>query len=112
MLGLVPELPEMQALAERLHHFVGGSTVRGVDALQFSALKTVVPAPDSLVGRTVERVGRRGKYVLFELGAGQRLVVHLSQGGRVDIEDPAKSTRPKGAVVRLRFEDRRAVLVK
>src|SRR5438309_4947391 len=111
MLGLVPELPEMQALAERLHHFVGGSTVRGVDALQFSALKTVVPAPDSCVGRTVERVGRRGKYVLFEL-AGLRLVVHLSQGGRVDVEDPPKSTRPKGAVVRLRFEGRPSVLVK
>src|SRR5437588_423112 len=111
MLGPVPELPEMQALAERLDRCVGGSVLSGADALQFSALKTVVPAPDSCVGRTVERVGRRGKYVFFEL-AGLRLVVHLSQGGRVDVEDPPKSTRPKGAVVRLRFEGRPSVLVK
>jgi formamidopyrimidine-DNA glycosylase len=111
MLGPVPELPEMQALAERLDRFVGGSVLSGADALQFSALKTVVPAPESLVGRAVEHVGRRGKYVLFELG-GPRLVVHLSQGGRVDVEDPPKSTRPKGAVVRLRFEDGPSVLVK
>jgi len=127
MLGPVPELPEMQALAERLDRFVGGSVLSGADALQFSALKTVVPAPESLVGKSVEHVGRRGKYVLFELTAdpaakgggvpakqakGPRLVVHLSQGGRVDVEDPPKATRPKGAVVRLRFEGRPSVLVK
>ena len=111
MLGPVPELPEMQALAERLDRFVGGSVLSGADALQFSALKTVVPAPESLVGKSVEHVGRRGKYVLFEL-KGPRLVVHLSQGGRVDVEDPPKATRPKGAVVRLRFEGRPSVLVK
>jgi len=111
MLGLVPEMPEMQALAERLDRYVAGSVLSGVDALQFSALKTVVPAPESSIGRTVEHVVRRGKYLIFELG-GPRLVVHLSQGGRVDVEDPPKSTRPKGAVVRLRFEDRPSVLVK
>jgi formamidopyrimidine-DNA glycosylase len=111
MLGLVPEMPEMQALAERLDHFVGGSVLSGADALQFSALKTVAPSPESLVGRTVEHVGRRGKYVIFELG-GPRLMIHLSQGGRVDVEDPPKATRPKGAVVRLRFEGRPSVLVK
>jgi formamidopyrimidine-DNA glycosylase len=56
-------------------------------------------------------VGRRGKYLAFELG-GPRILVHLSQGGRVDVEDPPKSTKPRGAVVRLRFEDRPSVLVK
>src|SRR5207244_2937985 len=110
-LGLVPEMPEMQALAERLDRFVGGAVLTSADALQFSALKTVVPAPEALVGRTVEHVGRRGKYVLFEFG-GPLLVVHLSQGGRVDVEDPPKATRPKGAVVRLRFEGHPSVLVK
>ena len=40
------------------------------------------------------------------------MLVHLSQGGRVDVEDPPKSTKPRGAVVRLRFEDRPSLLVK
>jgi formamidopyrimidine-DNA glycosylase len=44
--------------------------------------------------------------------AGPRLVFHLSQGGRVDVEDPPKSTRPRGCVVRFRFEGRPSVLVK
>ena len=107
----MPELPEMQALAERLDAALAGKTLTGVEPLQFSALKTVVPGPDALVGRTVQDVGRRGKYLLVDFD-GPRLVVHLSQGGRVDVEDPPKRTRPKGAVVRLRFGDGPAVLVK
>jgi formamidopyrimidine-DNA glycosylase len=107
----VPELPEVQALAERLEAAVGGAPFAGAVAHQFSALKTVVPGPESLVGRRLESVGRRGKYLVFDF-AGPRLLVHLSQGGRVDVEDPHKQTRHKGAVVRLRFEDRPALLLK
>jgi formamidopyrimidine-DNA glycosylase len=107
----VPELPEVQALAERLTGAVGGSALAGADVLQFSSLKTVTPRAPELVGRVLDRVGRRGKYLVLELG-GPRLLVHLSQGGRVDVEDPPKSTKPRGAVVRLRFDGRASVLVK
>jgi formamidopyrimidine-DNA glycosylase len=107
----VPELPEVQALAERLDHAVAGSPFAGADPLQFSSLKTVTPRAAELVGRTLERVGRRGKFLLFELD-GPRILAHLSQGGRIDVESPPKATKPRGAVVRLRFEDRPSVLVK
>jgi formamidopyrimidine-DNA glycosylase len=107
----VPELPEVQALAERLTAAVGGAPFVGADVLQFSSLKTVTPRVSEVVGRSLERVGRRGKYLAFELD-GPRILVHLSQGGRIDVEDPPRSTKPRGAVVRLRFEDRASVLVK
>jgi formamidopyrimidine-DNA glycosylase len=107
----MPELPEIQALAERLTHAVGGASFGAADLLSFSSLKTVTPRAAELVGRVLERIGRRGKYLVFELG-GPRMLVHLSQGGRVDVEDPPKSTKPRGAVVRLRFEDRPSLLVK
>jgi formamidopyrimidine-DNA glycosylase len=107
----MPELPEVQALAERLDEAVGGSSFAGADVLQFSSLKTVTPRASELVGTTLRRVARRGKFLVFELG-GPRMLVHLSQGGRVDLEDPPKSTKPKGAVVRLRFEGAPAILVK
>ena len=109
--GGMPELPEVQALAERVGGAVGGATFAGAVPLQFSALKTVTPGPESLVGRTLERAGRRGKFLVLSFG-GPRLLVHLSQGGRVDVEDPPKTTKPKGSVVRLRFEAHPAVLVK
>jgi len=101
----------MQALSERLDSALSGAALGGIDALQFSALKTFDPPPDSLLGRKVEGVGRRGKYLVLELG-GPRLLIHLSQGGRIDLEDPPKRTKPRGAVLRLRFEGRASVLVK
>lgn len=107
----MPELPEMQALAERLERLLAGATLTATDALQFSALKTFDPPPESLVGRELASVGRRGKYLVLEFG-GSRLLVHLSQGGRIDVEDPPKRTRPKGAAVRLRFDGRPSILVK
>ncbi len=106
----MPELPEMQALAERLDALIEGSTFIGADPLQFTALKTVVPSPDEVVGRQVVRVARRGKFLIVDLD-GPRILLHLSQGGRVTIEDPPKKSRPKRGVVRLRFAERPALLV-
>jgi formamidopyrimidine-DNA glycosylase len=113
----VPELPEMQALAERLEAVLAGAAFERAVPIQFSALKTFSPAPESLAGLALTGVGRRGKYVLLELAggrrwAGPRIAFHLSQGGRVDLEDPPKATRPKVGVVRFFFAGRPSVLVK
>ena len=107
----MPELPEVHALAERLDQLLAGSTLVRAVALQFSALKTFDPPPESLKGVSLESVSRRGKYLVFGFG-GPRLLVHLSQGGRVDVEEPPKSTKPRGSVVRFQFDGRPSVLVK
>jgi formamidopyrimidine-DNA glycosylase len=110
----VPEMPQMQALAERVEEWLGGATFEGYEPLGFSGLKTAVPPPDELVGRTLTRVGRRAKYVLLEFSGEpeRRIVFHLSQAGRVDFEQPPKHTKPKGSVVRWKFSDDKAVLVR
>ena len=64
----MPELPEITALAERLAERVAGHAFAGAVPLSFSGLKTVVPAPETLVGRPVAGVGRRGKFLVFEFG--------------------------------------------
>jgi len=102
----------MQALAERLTDVFGGRTLRSTNPLGFSALKTVSPAPDELVGVELHAVRRRGKYLVFEFADGRRVLVHLSQAGRVDIESPAKTTKPRGSVVRFVFDDGRGLLVR
>lgn len=107
----MPELPELQALAERIAGTYGGSVLRRVDAFQFSALKTVEPSPFDLAGRALQGVGRRGKYLSFDFG-DLRVLLHLSQGGRVDFEDPPKSTKPRGSVARFVFESGPSLLVK
>ena len=107
----MPELPEMQALSERLEELYGGSSLVRLDLLQFSALKTVSPTPLDLHGRSLGSIGRRAKYLLFEFGA-DTLMLHLSQGGRIDVESPAKRTKPKGAVARLTFDSGDGFLIK
>lgn len=99
----------MQALAERLDAELAGRALVGWEPLGFAGLKTVKPAPDELIGRTVRGVGRRGKYLVVDFDdAGTpppRVLIHLSQAGRLDVEQPPKKTRGgKGGVVRLRFD--------
>jgi formamidopyrimidine-DNA glycosylase len=107
----MPELPEVRALAERLDERLAGAALGAADALQFSALKTVVPPPETLVGRTLVTVGQRGKYLVFDFD-GPRLALHLSQGGRIDVEDPPRAGRPRGALARFRLADRPALLLR
>jgi formamidopyrimidine-DNA glycosylase len=107
----MPELPELQALSERLHDALAGHELRRADALQFSALKTVTPSPFDLVGKRITSVERRGKYVIFDF-EDARMLVHLAQGGRIDFEMPPKMSKPKGAVARFGFDDAPSILVK
>jgi len=96
-------MPEMQALAERLDARLAGTVLRRADLLGFSSLKTYAPSPDELRGRRLESVGRRAKYLLWTFEGGVRIVVHLSQAGRLDVEEPPKKTKPRGAVARFVF---------
>jgi formamidopyrimidine-DNA glycosylase len=108
----MPEAPQMQALAERVGSWLAGATFEGYVPLGFTGLKTVDPPPEALVGASIVGVDRRAKYVTLHFDNDLRVMFHLSQAGRLDLESPPKTTRPKGAVVRWRFSDDRAVLLR
>ncbi len=93
----------MQALAERLDAVLAGATLQRADLLGFSSLKTYAPPPDAVVGQRLRSVGRRAKYLVWEFEGGVRMVLHLSQAGRLDIEEPPKKTKPRGSVARFVF---------
>jgi len=95
----------MQALAERLDDFVSGHTLLSIDLLGFSSLRTYAPRAEDLSSQVLNGITRRGKYLVWTFGNGIRVVLHLSQAGRVDTERPAKKTRPRGAVARFTFSD-------
>lgn len=105
----MPEMPEVQAHAERLSEGFAGVELRSFRPLAFTALKTHTPAPEEAAGHPLIDVGRRGKYLLlrFEPVA---FVVHLMQGGRLRI-DEKQSTRPRGGQARWSFADGRALLL-
>jgi formamidopyrimidine-DNA glycosylase len=93
----------MQALSERLDARLAGATLERADLLGFSSLKTYAPTPEDLYGHTLRSVGRRAKYLVWEFDDGNRMVLHLSQAGRLDMEEPPKKTKPRGAVARFTF---------
>jgi len=86
----------MQALAERLHLFVSGRALERAELLGFSSLKTASPPVGDLQGRILRSVRRRGKYLVWQFEGGTRIVLHLSQAGRVDVEArPILPARPR-----------------
>jgi formamidopyrimidine-DNA glycosylase len=108
----------MQALSERLALFTEGRALKKVELLGFSSLKTFSPPVEDLYGQVVTSITRRAKYLVWAFSGGPRIVLHLSQAGRVDTEEPPKATRPRGAVARFVFagdaadDPARAVLVR
>ena len=105
----MPELPEIQAHAERLTEGFGGLVLEQFRPLSFTALKTAAPSPDDAVGQPLVRVGRRGKHLLLDHGT-VTFVVHLMQGGRLK-PDAKQSAKPRGGVARWRFDDGQALLL-
>lgn len=101
----------MQALSERMHESFSERSIERIDVLGFSSLKTFEVNPKSLEGETLTSIGRRGKYLDLSVPP-HRVLIHLSQAGRVDIEMPPKATKPKGSVVRFRFSGNTGFLVK
>jgi formamidopyrimidine-DNA glycosylase len=105
---VVPELPEVDALAAALGERMVGHRVASCELASFAALKTVEPALEELTGTTVERVERRGKFVCLESG-GLWLVVHLARGGWIKWYEKVPATRARPGrgplALRLRLED-------
>lgn len=105
----MPELPEVQAHAERLDRDFAGAVLERFTPLSFTALKTATPPPEEAVGQHLVYVGRRGKHLLLDLGV-LTFVVHLMQGGRLRPDDK-QAAKPRGGVARWRFADGRALLL-
>ncbi|GIH65161.1 MULTISPECIES: Fpg/Nei family DNA glycosylase [Microbispora] len=111
----MPELPEVEALAEFLREHAVGHAVIGVDVTAFQALKTVDPPVTALAGLLVTGVARHGKFLDVDCD-GLHFVTHLARGGWLRWRDDltgAKPVRPgKGPLaVRVRLspgEDGRA----
>ena len=105
----MPELPEIQAHAERLTAQFAGAVITKFHPFNFTALKTAVPAPEQAYGTALQRVGRRGKYLLLDFG-DVHFVIHLMQGGRL-LADEAKSAKPRNGQARFVFGDGPALLL-
>ncbi|PRC46543.1 endonuclease VIII, partial [Mycobacterium sp. ITM-2017-0098] len=76
----MPELPEVEALADHLRRHAVGLTVGRVDVAALSVLKTFDPPPTALHGQVVTGANRWGKYLGLQAG-DLHLITHLSRAG-------------------------------
>lgn len=105
----MPELPEVQAHAERLTEQFAGAVLQRFVPITFTALKTATPAPSEAYGLPLIDVGRRGKYLLLRFEPVV-FVVHLMQGGRLLVDDK-QAPKPRNGQARFVFTEGPALLL-
>lgn len=86
----MPELPEVETICRGVVPHVVGQCVTRVAVYQ-AQLRWPVPEnlAEHIVGKVVERVWRRGKYMLWDVGQGA-VLWHFGMSGYVSIVDPTK----------------------
>ncbi|MBU3705541.1 MAG: Fpg/Nei family DNA glycosylase [Mycobacterium sp.] len=90
----MPELPEVEALADHLRRHAVGGTIDRVDVASLSALKTFDPSPAALHGRTVTAAHRWGKYLGMQAD-DLFIITHLSRAGWLRWSDTLTPAPPK-----------------
>jgi formamidopyrimidine-DNA glycosylase len=87
----VPELPEVETVRRGLTPYLLRRRIDAVTVRE-SRLRWPIPADFAgrLSGRRVERLDRRGKYIIVTLDSGDRVILHLGMSGRIRVLDPAE----------------------
>ena len=91
----MPELPEVEALAQHLRAHAVGREVARIDLASMAVLKTVTPSWTDLHGLPVTGADRRGKYLLLTVGESWHLVTHLARAGWLRWSDSLAPAPPK-----------------
>ena len=82
----MPELPEVETIVRDLRRELVGQRIVGGELIRPSLVRTQPEVfMDSAVGRCIERVERRGKYIRLKLEEGMVLLVHLGMSGRLSL---------------------------
>jgi formamidopyrimidine-DNA glycosylase len=101
----MPELPEVQALADDLGGRLVGRVVDRVSVTFFPALKTYDPPVDAVAGQTITGVARHGKFLDIATDGGLHLVLHLARAGWIRWREaaPTPSGRPGSGPIAVRL---------
>lgn len=95
----MPELPEVQAIADYVDGRAAGLPIRRVDVASLAVLKTADPPYTALAGRMIDSVGRVGKYLVITTSGADdgpiHLIIHLSRAGWLRWSDNLSPTPPR-----------------
>jgi formamidopyrimidine-DNA glycosylase len=93
----MPELPEVETVKNELAPHVVGKRIIGITPVWAGIIKEI-PVEEfakRISGRKITALSRHGKYLLFHLSNGDKLVVHLKMTGSLILgtSEPPKYTR-------------------
>jgi formamidopyrimidine-DNA glycosylase len=100
----MPELPEVETIRLRLAPLMHGRTLRALEILDPRWCEPLHPQAlrDALEGREIERLSRRGKYLVLEAAGEIFLLMHLRMTGTLLSDAPAGTPYVR---VRLHLDD-------
>lgn len=106
----MPELPEVETIRRQLAPLVEGRRLARIEILDHRWSRPLAPQElaDALVGRRIERLGRRGKYLVWGLSDEVFLVQHLRMTGAVLCEPKPE---PDHVRVRIELRPRRRLVI-
>ena len=92
----MPELPEVETVVRQLEPELEGRRIERLEVLDERWSRPVPPAElgASVSGRTIEGLGRRGKYLLLALDGGRTLVMHLRMTGNLILREGEEMLDP------------------
>jgi len=98
----MPELPEVETIRRQLAPLVEGRRIEALDIRDPRWSRPLAPEEleRALVGRRIERLQRRGKYLLWVLEDDVHLAQHLRMSGAV-LADPDPQPRHTRVLMRL-----------
>jgi formamidopyrimidine-DNA glycosylase len=102
----MPELPEVEIVARRLHASLSGAVVESALAPGMNVMKTFEPPLEALAGRELTRVRRVGKMPVVEFG-DLALLIHLMSAGRLKAFDKRATPKDRASRVLVRLQDGR-----
>jgi formamidopyrimidine-DNA glycosylase len=102
----MPELPEVETIRGQLSPLVEGRTLRRMQILDARWSRPLAPEELSraLEGRQVERLARRGKYLVWSFDGDIHLAQHLRMTGAVLVEPAARRSGIDPPHTRVRVE--------
>jgi formamidopyrimidine-DNA glycosylase len=88
---VVPELPEVETIRRGLAPALTGATITDAEVLDPRFTRPAAPAEvaGSLQGQRIDRVGRAGKYLIWELSDEAFLLIHLRMTGTLLLDPPS-----------------------
>ena len=92
----MPELPEVETVVRQLEPEVEGHRIERLEVLDERWSRPVPPQEleAAVSGGTIERLGRRGKYILMGLDRERTLVMHLRMTGNLILREGEEMLDP------------------